>query len=1033
MLRLYKRIDAAMVRLPAHRLEVPPWPDLSRDPSGDRDQWRAWLAQLWSNESVAEAIEVASPVLARQVRQLCDGRDVEPRQVRRVVLSVAKYVLRMTGRATPFGLFAGVAPAWFGARLSVRWGEEHRVVARPDAVWLSHVLTRLEGCPALLRRLHVVTNNLSFVRGDRLVVPCQPQPVDGPTGEVPAEVSLRYGRPVAAAVQAAQSPITAGALADKLAADHPDAAPQVIEAMLAELVRRGVLITSLRPPSTVTDPLGYILDQLAVTGAGGIGEIGPIVEQLRVLQEELARHQRTASPLVRRELRATSATRMTAVSAAVDRPLAVDQRVDCTLVLPEQVAREAETAATMLLRLTPYPAGPASWRDYHSRFLDRYGTGALVPVRDLVDGDTGLGYPAGYRDSLHAAPTPALSERDLRLMALAQTAAVTGEREVVLDEATLSDLAPEPAPRAAPHTELCFQVHAPTRQAVEAGEFDLVVVGASRAAGTLAGRFLHLFDAADRDRMAEAYARLPTLDPEAIPAQVSCPPLYPRTGNVARAPTVLPHVISLAEQPTRGEAIPLDDLAVGGDSQRLYLMSLSRGQPVEPTMPQAVEFRNHIHPLVRFLCEITTGRAAACTPLLWEAASRLPFLPRLRYGRIVLSLARWRLTTIDLPGRNASRQVWTSALAHWRHRFGVPRRVYLGEGDQRLPLDLDEPLHRELLRQHLTRAGHATVHEAPDPQAAFGWCDARPHEIVVPLLATQPTAPPRVPRPRTPPRPVSRTTAQLPGASPVLSAKLYGHPDRQTAIVTEHLTHLLSTCGSDDPPQWWFLRYRDPDPHLRLRMKVPGRYGQATEHLGAWAADLRRTGLLGTVQLDTYHPEIGRYGAGEAMAAAEAVFAADSTAAVAQLKVAASGAVHPQALCAASFLDLAAGFTGSPTAGMQWLIEQVKRQSTPALARTLYDEAIRLANPHDSHAALRGLPDGSRLVAAWTRRRTALSRYRDHLATGDQSDPTLVLASLLHVHHARMVGVEPDSERTCHRLARAAALSWHNRTAGAAP
>src|SRR5690606_24838877 len=162
--------------------------------------------------------------------------------------------------------------------------------------------------------------------------------------------------------------------------------------------------------------------------------------------------------------------------------------------------------------------------------------------------------------------------------------AVTGEREVVLDEATLSALAPEPAPRVAPHTELCFQVHAPTRQAVEAGEFDLVVVGASRAAGTLAGRFLHLLDAANRNRLARAYEALPPLDPRAIRAQGSCPPLYPRTGNVALAPAVLSQVISLAEQPTRADVIELDALAVGGDSQRLYLMSLSRGRPVEPTM-----------------------------------------------------------------------------------------------------------------------------------------------------------------------------------------------------------------------------------------------------------------------------------------------------------------------------------------------------------------------------------------------------------------------------------------------------------------
>ncbi len=48
-------------------------------------------------------------------------------------------------------------------------------------------------------------------------------------------------------------------------------------------------------------------------------------------------------------------------------------------------------------------------------------------------------------------------------------------------------------------------------------------------------------------------------------------------------------------------------------------------------------------------------------------------------------------------------------------------------------------------------------------------------------------------------------------------------------------------------------------------------------------------------------------------------------------------------------------------------------------------------------------------------------------------EPHEVVASLLHLHHARAIGIDPDSERTCHRLARAAALAHTNRTPDGAP
>jgi hypothetical protein len=176
---------------------------------------------------------------------------------------------------------------------------------------------------------------------------------------------------------------------------------------------------------------------------------------------------------------------------------------------------------------------------------------------------------------------------------------------------------------------------------LQRGDFRLIVTGASRAAGTTAGRFLGLLDPAVRQRFSRAYARLPVLRAGAIPVQVSCPPLHARSEVVARAPTVLPDVISVAEhRPPGSGMIPLDDLAAGGDADGLYLVSLSRQQVVEPVVMNAVEFRYFSHPLARFLCEISRARAAVYMPFSWGIAASLPFLPRVRYRKTVLARPR---------------------------------------------------------------------------------------------------------------------------------------------------------------------------------------------------------------------------------------------------------------------------------------------------------------------------------------------------------------------------------------------------------
>jgi lantibiotic biosynthesis protein len=123
----------------------------------------------------------------------------------------------------------------------------------------------------------------------------------------------------------------------------------------------------------------------------------------------------------------------------------VDLLLDCAVQMPYHVLHEMEWAASALLRLTRRPAGEPTWRDYHAAFCDRYGTGALVAVTDVLDPDAGLGYPAGFLSSTLPSVPEGPPKRDERLLALAWQAMAEGSGEVVLTEETILALTDDDA------------------------------------------------------------------------------------------------------------------------------------------------------------------------------------------------------------------------------------------------------------------------------------------------------------------------------------------------------------------------------------------------------------------------------------------------------------------------------------------------------------------------------------------------------------------------------------------------------------
>ncbi|MCX4659132.1 lantibiotic dehydratase family protein [Streptomyces uncialis] len=672
-LNRYQDAGGAMLRAAVNLTEpeMPPWPGST----APLEHWYSWLAVVWEDDAFRLAVSSASPDLAHRTESILAGRTPKVRRVRRAALALARYAIRYARRPTPYGLFAGVALIEFGGETAeVHIGDRHHATVRPDPARLDAAVSGWEADGERMAGVEVCVNTLAQRRGGRVFVP----------SEGASEYSLALTPALVLVLDAARSPIRSAALVDKLGAEFPATSGRDRSKLIGELLRVRLLRSALRAPATVTDPSDVLPTALRGTA------------------------------------RAT--------------PTAPDLRLDAAVRLPQSVLTEAETAATVLALLAAHPNGIAAWHRWTERFIERYGEAAEVPVELVTNPEKGLGFPDGF-GRVSEPPRP-MARRDRLLLELAGTAAVEGTRSVTLSGAVIEELetaAGTPAVTA-PHLELGASVHACSMRALERGDFRLQVSTVSRSAGSMTGRFWHLFPG-----MGAAYDELPTVEPGAELVQLSFHAGRVSADLLTRAPRVLPRLVSVGEFRHPGDGILFpSDLIVGFRAGRLYLAEAATGQHLEVLAPTALNFlwNNYTPPLVRFLTEISRAGAPQVTWFDWGAAWTLPFTPTLTYRRSILVAARWKVRARDLPGRLAATAEWAERLRAWMMRFRVPDRVLLTEDDQLLPLDLRRPMDLDLLRAHLDASpiGVASLHEAPPPDAD-GWIGGRAHNLVIPLKA----------------------------------------------------------------------------------------------------------------------------------------------------------------------------------------------------------------------------------------------------------------------------------------------------------
>ncbi len=1044
---LYEVMDFVMVRAPLLPIEV----YLALDAQGDQSEADSSSTNhaYFQNGSLAPhdprirwALAVGSSVLLEDLERSSPSS----KDAAHLKGKLLRFLIRMSTRPTPFGLFAGVALGQWGEMTDLALAVERpRTGTRPDMTWLLTLVQELESRLDVRKHLRFVTNPTAFIHGDRVFM--TERSSIGESNSALA-VSVRASAVVKRALALSRKPIPYQELADKLLWTTPGATPEKVEQLITGLWEQTVLLTDLRPPLTTDSPARYVVQRL-----NDIPAANEVCMRLASILEAAAAYD-TLPP----EEGVAAYRQLVALANEVNKAGAeAPVQVDLALALRNQhiaqaVGTEVARAAELMLRITPSPNGLPYFTAYRSAFVSRYGHNREVPLLELLDPNFGLGPPATYSGGNNGITQAKAALRSQTLLDLATNALHDRQSVIELDEDKLKRLETwTPSSGTVPLSlDLNVFVAASSVEAIDAGQFQIIIgpnLGA-QAAGRNLGRFADLIGPEAQEALKRAAQAEEANTSDKLLAELVYLPRRLRSANVIIHPSVRSHEIAIGVSPgaDTGKVIPLDELVVGIRDNRFYVRWLAEDTDIVITTGHMLNTMQ-APAICRFLAELSRESAAQLSSFDWGPARSFPSLPRVQVGRVVLREAQWRIDTLTRGGLQPdSPRTFRQALDRWREHWQVPRYVYLSFGDNRLLLDLKSASQVEELRtevRHLRDGGYLVLQEAlPGPDQA--WLQGPEGHYMTELVASlvlrhdpfqgasaqrkqdkDVGASSSAPSHRGEPTPVLPAQIALAGdrlrppGSEWLFVKLYS-----TSMFAEDLiayplrTFAEEALASGLAEEWFFIRYNDPDPHLRLRFRgEPERLtGQLLPQLCTWATGLMEAGFCSRFVFDTYDREVERYGGTASTQLAESIFAIDSRTVSELIYLIQERVLKLDRITLAvlSADNLLASLGLTQAARLQWLQQHVTtrhevgqeyRQKKTVL-RSLINDQSRLLNEPGGESVAQAFTTQSIMLAPIVERLLGLGEQGELSQTMD-----VLFSSYIHMHFNRLCGSDHSAER----------------------
>ncbi|HZY37067.1 MAG TPA: lantibiotic dehydratase [Mucilaginibacter sp.] len=324
--------------------------------------------------------------------------------------------------------------------------------------------------------------------------------------------------------------------------------------------------------------------------------------------------------------------------------------------------------------------------------------------------------------------------------------------------------------------------------------------------------------------------------------------------------------------------ISLSDLVVSVEGDHIRLRSKKLNKIVIPRLSSAYNYSRSELTVFRFLCDLQyQGLKFNYNFDLRLLLPGLSYYPRVEYKKCILYPATWILHDAEITEMSAGFDR-KSKFCNVSKKIGLKRQFALTEGDNQLIFDQDDTASVDLFLTLIKGKTLVVLTEVyvdqPSPvvdQAGKGYVG----QFIASVFTSSATYPYKT---------LAQTSRHknkvkriyLPGDE-WLYFKLYCHSSASNGILIRDIQKITKQLNKQGILiSWFFIRYADPDHHLRIRVKInPDDGARVVLYFEKKMRSLVERGSISNLLLDTYKREIERYGEGT-IDYAELVFNASS-------------------------------------------------------------------------------------------------------------------------------------------------------------
>lgn len=871
-----------------------------RTPARPLDQINAQAdIDLWVNdEAFMEAIYIASPVLYEECMRYKNQILPREKEIAKLSASLLKYHLRMSSRCTPFGLFSACSVGRWSkeAESNIIFSRDKQLIrhTRLDMDYLCALAQHLEKIPVIREQLIFYPNTSLYKISDEWRFVEYHYAGGKRQHQISAALKSDYLDLVLQSSMAGMPyQEICGLLTNEEITLHEAAA------FVDELIECHLLISELEPAITGNGFLTHILHTLERLKGEEVSKVVTALWKVNELLMLADSSEKKNGVNIYYEI--AELIKTLGVPFEKGRLFQTDTfRSTHEAFLDEQVGQNLDEAVALASMLTPQVENE-NMQQFRKRFYERYEE-KEVPLLEVLDTETGIGYLQNHSsditplvDKLYV-PNKKSTENSIRwgmmgkfLSGKLEAALKNHSDEIQITEKDLDYLRKtynldEQREMMPPSFSCMFRLVSKISEPAQYESPSILFenAGGSSAANLLA-RFAHT-DPEIENQIMEITNLEQGKNPDVIITEIIHLP-ESRVGNILLHPRFRSYEIPYlaASSCARDKQLPLQDLYISVKNGQVILRSKKLNKRIIPRLSSAHNYSFNAQPVYQFLCDLQTQGLKQGVGFSWGGLELIhSYLPRVVYKNIILEPARWLLPKKQydhlLPQKDKER---IAGLKSYLKFHKMPRYLLLADGDNELAIDTESEQHIAMFLETIKGRSGIQLKEllfTPEGLVTDNTGKSFNAQFIASYIRTTPAYNPlNIAKEKNDASIPLRNF--LPG-SEWLYFKLYCGKKTADKILEQTISPLVNKFkGENLIDRWFFIRYADPEFHLRIRFHVPDINNLAAIifEFNKVVASLEKDNLVWKCQMDTYSRELERYGYNKIIEA-EGIFHFDSEA-----------------------------------------------------------------------------------------------------------------------------------------------------------